>query len=699
MPSCVKIIQIEKECRYIRSRLPDYQESSLVSHNLPVDLFHAIYPYALGCLYGATFDNELITVRRLDGTASISFNIQISEYLPVLLSKFKKHLLRMVQKIGIPLDLPTCDVILNCISAEGDWVGIKRFSPFKFNIRDNDIMCPASFSVLFPFLKIIRNTGLRCNVHCPDSTGIVYEVCDISVKSNTQLPNDFLCRLHWERVKWPLTAINKVSNNNKAITEICPALLYVLAPYFISFAGGAKFWEGGIHAQCPVSEGVAVWINNKPELIRVGIERLKGGCSFGHRTGQIFEFPVPKLDSVFFRHYHTFPNALQLISNLSGYYEKKDDVVVVVRSCQVESKVMVADESNDLKGDVCTTKNYYPVSYAPNKTAIVTGANGFLGNVLCRELLKQNYKVIAVIRPQASIHSLEGLPIEVREVDYNDDNCLMESLDANADYLFHTIGLLGVKGVDATIYHKVNVDYARNIFHTALRLGIHKVIHTGTHSTIGFRSDSQPSTETDILQYPDKSTSYVYTKYLSEQLALKMTNQETQIVVVNPSGIIGPFDYKISPMGKMIYNFLVGRRSIFVHGWIFIGHVEEISRGMILAAEKGVGGERYLLGSEEVSFAQFYECLSTITGLTFPRVEIPYMGAITIAALSEFASTFTNKLPYVSRGSIQLIKKPRHLVPNKAMIELGLPEPSPLSQILEDAIAWFRGSTTCFTEN
>ncbi len=319
--------------------------------------------------------------------------------------------------------------------------------------------------------------------------------------------------------------------------------------------------------------------------------------------------------------------------------------------------------------------------------ALVTGATGFIGSNLVRELLRQGYQVRALVRKGSNPKNIEGLDIEVSLGDLLDRASLERALDG-CEVLFHVAAAYTFWSPDPRSIYQVNVQGTANILAAARDRGIKKVIYTSTESTIGI-ADNSLGTEAGVADPEEVPGHYKKSKCLAERLALKMCQEGLPLVVVNPTTPVGPGDIKPTPTGQMIVDFLNRRMPASVNTGLNVVDVEDVAKGHILALEKGRIGQRYILGNRNLTFRQILDILEEITGLKAPRLNIPIWLALGAAYVDEFISgKVLGKHPHIPVSAVKAAGKFRHFDCSKAIHELGLPQ-TPVEQSFAKAVSWF----------
>lgn len=321
--------------------------------------------------------------------------------------------------------------------------------------------------------------------------------------------------------------------------------------------------------------------------------------------------------------------------------------------------------------------------------ALVTGATGFIGGNLVRELLHQGYQVKTLVRKESDRRNIEGLNVEIALGDLSDRASLAGAMEG-CDVLFHVAACYTFWARDPKVIYETNVHGTENILAAAVAKGIEKVVYTSTESTIGIAKNGSLGTE-EMETNPDQLAGhYKKSKYMAEKAALKMGGEGLPLVVVNPTAPVGPLDIKPTPTGQFIVDFLNGKMPAYVNTGLNLIDVQDVAKGHILALERGRIGERYILGNKNLAFKEILGILEQITGIKAPRLKIPIWIALGAGYADEFVSgRIRGRCPRVPVAGVKTARKFRHFDCSKAIGELGLSQ-KPVEEALEKAVRWFR---------
>lgn len=325
-----------------------------------------------------------------------------------------------------------------------------------------------------------------------------------------------------------------------------------------------------------------------------------------------------------------------------------------------------------------------------SRIALVTGANGFVGCYVARALLARGTAVRAFVRKGADLRALEGLPCEFAWGDLR-DAAAVEQAARGCDEIYHVAADYRLWVLDPAPMYAANVEGTRNVLAAARRAKVRRVIHTSTVGALGIPHGEAGREDTPV-SLGNMVGPYKRSKFLAEQEALKAAREGLPVVIVNPSTPIGPNDYKPTPTGRIIVDFLNRRMPAFMDTGLNLVDVEDAAAGHLLAAERGVVGEKYILGGENLTLEQMLGRLAKLSGLGAPRIRVPYAVAWTFALGAEaLARTITRRPPRASLTEVRMARKRMFFDSSKARAALGY-APRPIDDALARAIEFFRST-------
>ncbi|HTY53765.1 MAG TPA: hopanoid-associated sugar epimerase [Candidatus Binataceae bacterium] len=327
------------------------------------------------------------------------------------------------------------------------------------------------------------------------------------------------------------------------------------------------------------------------------------------------------------------------------------------------------------------------------RKALVTGGNGFVGCHVVRALVRDGRDVRVLLRAGSDVTSLRGVEYEPFIGDLRDADAVTRAAQG-CDEIYHVAADYRLWLLDEAPMYASNLDGTKNVLSAARRAGVAKVIHTSTVGALGIpyggigREDTPVSLENMV-------GAYKRSKFLAEQAALEAARDGVPVVIVNPSTPVGPFDYKPTPTGRMIVDFINGRMPAYLDTGLNLVDVEDVARGHLLASARGKVGEKYILGGENLTLGQVFERLSALSGVAAPKIKIPYAVAFGFAMGAEvIARTVTRREPRASLTEVRMARKRMFFDSSKARRELGYSS-GPVDDPLARAIAYFRESGAC----
>jgi len=322
-------------------------------------------------------------------------------------------------------------------------------------------------------------------------------------------------------------------------------------------------------------------------------------------------------------------------------------------------------------------------------TTLVTGAAGFLGSHVARQLLARKESVRVLLRPTSQNRAIADLPLEYATGDLRDPASLDRAMNG-VRRVFHVAADYRLWARRPKEIYESNVTGTKNVLEAAKRAGVEQFIYTSTVATVAVDRPQLPNEATES-QLGEMVGQYKRSKWLAEKEALNAAKSGLPLIVVMPTTPVGPWDWKPTPTGKIILDFLNGKMPGYVEtGLNFVG-VEDCAAGHLLAAEKGKIGERYLLGAENLTLKQVLDELEKITGLPAPRLKIPHGLALGAAYVETAFSRLVGREPQIP---VEGVKIARHLMfvdCSRGQRELGF-RPGPVAAALERAVRWYEAN-------
>ncbi|MEE8466170.1 MAG: hopanoid-associated sugar epimerase [Dehalococcoidia bacterium] len=318
---------------------------------------------------------------------------------------------------------------------------------------------------------------------------------------------------------------------------------------------------------------------------------------------------------------------------------------------------------------------------------LVTGATGFIGGNLVRELWRRGDDVRALVRPGSNRLTIEDTGIVPVEGDILDRESVDRAVQG-CEVVFHVAAAYTFWSRNPEGVSRTNVEGTVNVLNAARQAGVSRTVYTSTVGTIGLPEGALGNEETPL----DRKTvhgHYKRSKLQAEQEALAMAADGMPVVVVNPTAPVGPWDVKPTPTGRMVLDFLRRRVPAYLKTGMNLVDVADVVDGHILALEKGKPGERYILGNRNLSLKEIFEILSSLTGLPAPRIRAPYWLVVGVGFADRFVEgTLLRREPAIPVEGVLASRKPAYVSCEKAIRELGQPQ-RPIENALKQSADWF----------
>jgi dihydroflavonol-4-reductase len=282
--------------------------------------------------------------------------------------------------------------------------------------------------------------------------------------------------------------------------------------------------------------------------------------------------------------------------------------------------------------------------------------------------------------------------VERVEGDLRDPESLKRAV-TGCGLLFHVAADYRLWTKNPADLYRSNVEGTRNVLNAAEHAGVDRVVYTSTVGCIGMPK-SRPGDEDTPISIDQMVGHYKHSKWLAEQVALEKARQGLPVVIVNPTAPVGDHDWKPTPTGKIILDFLLGRLPAFVDTGLNLVDARDTALGHLLAAERGKAGERYILGSENLTLEQILGMLAVITGKKAPKIKLPYAVAYAAGVVTTGWANLTGKEPLAPLEGVKMARKKMFVTHAKAARDLGFSPGNP-DVALRRAVSWFRQNGYC----
>jgi dihydroflavonol-4-reductase len=316
----------------------------------------------------------------------------------------------------------------------------------------------------------------------------------------------------------------------------------------------------------------------------------------------------------------------------------------------------------------------------------VTGASGHVGANLIRVLLERNEKVRVLARNDRRAFS--GLDVEIVEGDILDTASLQRAF-YKADTVYHLAALISLDRRDEKKLHTINVEGTQHVLAACGQCQVRRVVYFSTIHALSPFPLGQPTVETRPLVDSHFGLFYDRTKAVAERIVLNAVASGLDVVIVNPTGIVGPYDFKPSLMGEMFISLVKGDLIALVEGGFDWVDVRDVAAGAVKAALFGKTGERYILSGTWLSIKALGTLIQKVTGCNIPRFTAPMWLARIGAPIIGTYSKMKGKRPLYSSGSLFALRHHHTVSKQKAFDELGYTSRS-MEETIRDTFVWFK---------
>lgn len=315
----------------------------------------------------------------------------------------------------------------------------------------------------------------------------------------------------------------------------------------------------------------------------------------------------------------------------------------------------------------------------------VTGANGHVGGNLCRQLILKGHHVKALIYNDES--ALKGLAVQRIKGDLNDPSSLDELCDG-AEVVFHLGALISISGHKKQL-ERINVNGTHNLLKAIRRSGVKRLVHFSSIHALNHSPLDEPMDESRPLM-EHATMMYEATKAKGDKMVQEHIADGLDAIILNPTSILGPHDYKPSLMGQVILRIYKGLLPALVPGGYDWVDVRDVVQASIAAMERGKRGERYILSGRWASVRDLALEMEKVTGRKLVRLMIPTAAARVGVPFIRIYSSLTGQHPLYTFQSLEVLMNGNRMISHeKAERDLEYSS-RPLKETLSDTIDWFR---------
>jgi dihydroflavonol-4-reductase len=318
---------------------------------------------------------------------------------------------------------------------------------------------------------------------------------------------------------------------------------------------------------------------------------------------------------------------------------------------------------------------------------LITGATGFVGVHLTRLLAEQTRAIRVLVRPTSERRFIQDVPVEFVEGDLRDRSSLAKALDG-VTHVFHVAADYRLWSKNPGELYENNVQGTRNLIEAAHNARVERFIYTSTVGTVAVPGSYGLPDERTLATLSDMIGDYKKSKLLAEQEVLEAAAGGFPAVIVNPTTPVGPCDWKPTPTGRIILDFLNGKMPAYVDTGMNVVAVEDVAAGHLLAAERGRIGQRYILGCRNMTLKEILDSLADTTHRRAPRVRLPYSVALAAGYAENFFCSLTGREPRIPIDGVKMARHKMFVDSSLATRKLGF-IPGSVTAALERAARWY----------
>jgi len=320
-------------------------------------------------------------------------------------------------------------------------------------------------------------------------------------------------------------------------------------------------------------------------------------------------------------------------------------------------------------------------------TTLITGASGYIGSAVVRELLSRGHDVRCLVRDTSRVKNFDGLRLALSCGDIGDIESVRRAING-CDAVFHLAALYANWLPDSGLMYRINEEGTRNVMQACRDAGIRKIVYCSSVAALGAHGKT-PADEKAGFNLNATKDHYFISKYRAEQIVLQYTRRGLPAVIVNPSNPIGPRDIGPTPTGALIISILKKRIPAFVDGGINLIDVTDCARGIVTAMEKGRVGEKYILGNTNISIKAYFDLIVKVAGKGLsPVIRLPAWLAVYSGYGYQLLARITGKPPITSASWVRVGSHYSWWDCTKARSELDLGQ-RPIEESIAEAVRWF----------
>jgi dihydroflavonol-4-reductase len=319
---------------------------------------------------------------------------------------------------------------------------------------------------------------------------------------------------------------------------------------------------------------------------------------------------------------------------------------------------------------------------------IITGANGHIGANLTRALIARGREVRVLLH--GNRQALEDLDVEIKEGDLCDLDSLLKAFEG-VEVVYHLAGYISLRMDEKEKCQSINVVGTRNVVEACLRTGVGRLVHFSSIHALEQKPLNTLLDENRPLVSSKDHPPYDISKAGGEKEIMKGNEKGLNTVIINPTGVIGPYDYYPSHFGEVLLALACGKFPALVNGGFDWVDARDVAYGAIKAEEVAPRGSKYLLSGHWASMSELAFMLKEILGVNSPRLTCPLWLADLGAPLATRLAKVSGKRPLFTKVSLAALRGNRNISHAKACAELGY-HPRPLKETIRETLTWFKSN-------
>lgn len=323
------------------------------------------------------------------------------------------------------------------------------------------------------------------------------------------------------------------------------------------------------------------------------------------------------------------------------------------------------------------------------KPALVTGASGFVGSHIVRQLVEQGRRVRVMVRKSSKQDAFKDLPVEVHYGDIMEPETLRAAMDGCGSVFYSALDPRFWL-TDTSILYRNNRDGLVNAMDVALELGIERFIFTSTMGTLGQNPDG-PVTEDIPFNWADKASPYILARKEAEDRLLEYCRDKgLHGVALCIANTYGPQDFGPTPHGHSLWDMASGKSARTMDTSAPVIDIRDAARACVLAEDNGGPGERYIIANEYISNEKLYSLAAAEGGQPAPKLMSPKMAGLVVGMVEPILKLLGKKDYLMRKDAVYLSNAFCEMDHSKATRELGWEPQYSIEETVRDAVAWYR---------